>query len=461
VNTQATAALSELRNAAEDRDVEKIRSSILVATKHGVAPAEIVSAQHILNFESGKALCADIDKVRNMVNGLAKSVDLTKARVAAAESEGEWVSGLMQQIEERVWKSLEEKVEERIQAAVKDAAKELLSRSTPGGELSISSPQEKEAALRIQTAQRGKLDRQEIAKMTASTSKLQAAWRRKIARSTLDADQRCLAATVNLARKKHEAICRLFDECCIEGSASKGLDATGFHKAMLAAHPQLSIGQTSILFKGYTSGTGLDLYDLAGFCGTVEAVALGDSAAAEYADVNVETFQSMGASGAEKAALKIQAVQRGKAARAEVAEKKGEMEAAGGAYGAKGVEAATKIQRWIRKRGQQAGGMAATARGLHRRHKAWCKNFSEFTGNSDGGLDEEKFLLAVQNTLPGRAAAAQLQALYKGYLEGTGGSDVDMVGFVGICTAISEGVEVAAEFADLNVDAYKKLGGGS
>ena len=47
--------------------------------------------------------------------------------------------------------------------------------------------------------------------------------------------------------------------------------------------------------------------------------------------------------------------------------------------------------------------------------KAWCKNFSEFTGNSDGGLDDEKFLLAVQNTLPGRAAAAQLQALYKGH----------------------------------------------
>merc|ERR1719326_2159507 len=88
-----------------------------------------------------------------------------------------------------------------------------------------------------------------------------------------------------------------------------------FRKAIKEVHPNLTNGQVNALWNGFCNGTGRDNMDIVAFCAIIEAIFIGDDAAAEFADISTEAFQALGAQGGDEAAVRVQAAYRGKVAR--------------------------------------------------------------------------------------------------------------------------------------------------
>jgi len=171
-----------------------------------------------------------------------------------------------------------------------------------------------EAALKIQCAQRQRAARAEVASRAEKKqgnlqtiggdqvvkarkwkySQEQAAvmiqrWmRRRIAGIKDDP----LVLSVKKVKLRYAAWCRAYDEVCNNGS---GLDEGSFEKALEIAIPcRLSAAQKRVVCQGYKEGARRDVVDLVGFCAIASAVMTGDEAAAEYADMNLYTFQELG-----------------------------------------------------------------------------------------------------------------------------------------------------------------------
>merc|ERR1712050_776160 len=96
-----------------------------------------------------------------------------------------------------------------------------------------------------------------------------------------------------------------------------GLDEDRFVKALDNAMPdRLSLAQRKVLFQGYCEASDQVKIDLSGFCDVAAAVASSDKDAAEFADIHVSTFQTLGDIKADAAASNIGAVYRGRQVRA-------------------------------------------------------------------------------------------------------------------------------------------------
>merc|ERR1711865_953571 len=99
-------------------------------------------------------------------------------------------------------------------------------------------------------------------------------------------------------------------------AAADGLGKEAFTKALLSIHARLSKAQAEALFSGYVVGTDKADVNMVGFCGIAEAVSINDAYAAEFADISLEKFVSLGEVkvfkelGLEGAATRIQRMVR-------------------------------------------------------------------------------------------------------------------------------------------------------
>lgn len=503
----AISALKVLRQAAEDQNPEALRTALLLAESKGVSAEEISSAHRMLAFQSQKALCKDIDKVRGVVGGLAEVVRQTEEKAKAIEDSakntntGDWMNGLVKRIESRLWEGLEKKIDERIESTFLAVVQDILSNGGARGKLfeqlsqtfmsdrsSISACDTDAVSTPIKAVKQESGN----AAQNAAATKIQAVWRRRMARLRVSDDTRSFSMIVKAARQRNEACAGIFDAACAK-SKTVALSREDFHTAILEVHPTLAQGQTNILFKGYTAGTGRNDIDLVGFIGICEAVAIGDRAAAEFADVSVETFQSVGKAGGAEAAVKIQCAQRQRVARAEVSlraeakqaaspvatntasideDKKPLLKESGNdsvSGNDKSVkprrwryseeQAAIMIQRWLRRRlaGIKGDPLAVSIKRVKLRHAAWCEAYSGVCSTSSG-LDENRFAEAMEIAIPSTLSVAQKQVLFQGYTQGTGQNFVDMVSFCAIALAVAAGDEVAAQYADMDLYTFQGLG---
>lgn len=449
---QKAAALTELRLAVEERDLGRIRRAIQVATARGISSSEVDSAQRILNFENQKMLSIEIDKIRAVATVLADSVAKTQERASGIEQSvkadpsqsalGPWVTNVVQLVEQRLWTSLEERIDAKIDLAVKKVTAEFVKAGVEPKQLKITAQTGREhaAAAKIQASVRGRQARQLQKRQGAAITKLQAAWRGKMARAKLDTNS--LSSAVKLARRRYEAWASIYDDSL---AGKSGLDVNTFHAALSKVNAKYTPGQTSAIFKGYTSGTDLALIDLPGFCGIAEACSISDKMAAEFADINLDTFMTLGKTGAAEAATKVQSAARGRADRAMIGKR---------------TEAVKKIQKFVRK--QQANATASgndvskIAKVARRRYAAWAEIFDEVRGEA-AGLDEPKFQTAMRQ-IGDKVSLGQISALFKGYCKGTGNTSLDLRAFGCIVEAVALGPKAAAEFADINIETYEKLG---
>merc|ERR1712187_714352 len=96
-------------------------------------------------------------------------------------------------------------------------------------------------------------------------------------------------------RKVREDLASMFDQA--RGQANV-LNEKAFAKAIVMACPRLTRGQVNAMWTGYCKGTGRDSWMLEDFCACAEAVEDGDlAAAAEFADMDCESFALLGSSG--------------------------------------------------------------------------------------------------------------------------------------------------------------------
>lgn len=124
-------------------------------------------------------------------------------------------------------------------------------------------------------------------------------------------------------------------------------------------------------------------------------------------------------------------------------------------------KAAAKIQRIVRgnqARAQLKGlDFAGAAIAVRRRYQAWSSIFDEVCKKSGAAtLNEADFTVAFREVYP-TVAQPQVAALWNGYLEGTGSSAVDLAGFCRMAEAMAMGTKVAAEFADISLEAFEAL----
>lgn len=108
---------------------------------------------------------------------------------------------------------------------------------------------------------------------------------------------------VTAARKYHKVCAEVFDEC--RGS-DPGLGRWQFAHAMEHFFDSVTRGQINALYSGYIEGTDQAFMDVSGFISVVEAVANSNSRAAEFADISLEMYMMLGASGTSEAELKLQ-----------------------------------------------------------------------------------------------------------------------------------------------------------
>jgi len=98
------------------------------------------------------------------------------------------------------------------------------------------------------------------------------------------------AHAVNVVRSRHAAWSGIFDS---SRSGRAGLDEAGLRRAVSEIYPQLSRGQVSALWQGFEEGTDGDLLSLKTFCSILQAVAIGDDAAAEFADISEASWVAL------------------------------------------------------------------------------------------------------------------------------------------------------------------------
>ncbi|CAJ1404901.1 unnamed protein product [Effrenium voratum] len=187
------------------------------------------------------------------------------------------------------------------------------------------------ASSKVQAHARGKQVRQQKAKLEKGAVVLQRGLRRLRQRwqqgKTLD-----FAAAVRAVSGRRKDWALEFQAC----AGPKGLDASGFAKALGKVYNQLSRLQVGKLWKGFIeqSENCNGIMHLPTFWAICEAVAQGDAAAAEFADMSIEEYlegQTSGEHYTEEevhAAQRIQAAQKGRQVRDQASQQAAEEEAA-------------------------------------------------------------------------------------------------------------------------------------
>jgi len=159
----------------------------------------------------------------------------------------------------------------------------------------------------------------------------------------------------------------------------------------------------------------------------------------------------MGATkGGEDAAMKIQAVQKGKRTRTNAKKR------------TQALNVLQKsVRRWqARKRDGQCN-FASVVKQVRQRYAAWCDMFEEAVqenANTSELLTVQQFVKLARDVNP-ELAVAQAEALWGGYTTATRQAGVDLKGFCCILEAVNLGDAYAYEYAGLSQEEYAVLAG--
>jgi len=153
------------------------------------------------------------------------------------------------------------------------------------------------AAVKIQARIRGRQARSVWSKQKEVVGKLQRSARLWLARKQGGA--KLFAAAAAKVAARHKDWTDIFHE---HGEGAVELGVTPFCSALCQVHPRLNLTQARVLFAGFCDGMGAVGVNLYGFCSIAEAVAIGDRAAAEFADLSAEDFAALHSTEAEGSA---------------------------------------------------------------------------------------------------------------------------------------------------------------
>jgi len=252
------------------------------------------------------------------------------------------------------------------------------------------------------------------------------------------------------------------------------LDANGFVAAMHAIHPRrLTDGQLLALWKGYSRLAGTTTMDWSGFQALSEAVATDDHCAAEFADMSVELFRTLGTPEGSAAASKIGARYRGSVVRRnsqlsssgqqgrppEPVEQVRVQAMPASSPNERQKHAAIVIQKNVRCLlavkvcGKLTIEMAAYRMRL--RYKPWASVFDKHSAGKTL-LGEAQFEAAIQEAMPA-IATPQAKALFEGFVNGMDMKGVDISGFCAMLQAGLIGDDALSEFADLCMEDFQLL----
>eukprot|EP00929_Paragymnodinium_shiwhaense_P065511 TRINITY_DN32830_c0_g1_i1.p1 TRINITY_DN32830_c0_g1~~TRINITY_DN32830_c0_g1_i1.p1 ORF type:complete len:1209 (-),score=341.23 TRINITY_DN32830_c0_g1_i1:211-3837(-) len=279
-------------------------------------------------------------------------------------------------------------------------------------------------------------------------------------------------------RRRRSDLAILADQVAGSPSSAAPSDFTWpqFQQAFLKAHPRINAGQASAIWHGLARGQ--KTVDFEAFCLASEAAEAGDREAAEVADMSLEAYQTLSKVGADDAAVRIQAIARGRQGRACAKRKvnaKGQViriECKPGALSQD--EAAMRIQglhrmraarvRCDEKRGLDVKYTHSTA-AMRKKHEAYVDAFEKALKQQGGASTELKiqgFCLALAGVHQ-RLSMGQVKALWEGVTEGLGKPGVEpavtVKSFCAICEAAAKSDQAAADFADMHVGDFVKLGG--
>jgi hypothetical protein len=240
-----------------------------------VATEDVAVGQRLLRYENHRAFSTEIQRCRSVVADLTQSVQQTQEKIEKSKA-SDWMPMMVQHVEQRVWKVLEEKIEQRIQEVATSVAKMLMSE--------MSSKRE-----RFETSGSGIMTCSCITRSRTSQEE--------------DMDTDAL---------------RAFNQHLVSTPSGIGLTRNGFFKGIRSIYAYMVKEQTDMIFRQYCASNDVRLVAYEGFRDMVEAIGEGDTAAAELAGVNLNTFQALYHQAEHQAAIKIQSLQRGKLARREV-----------------------------------------------------------------------------------------------------------------------------------------------
>eukprot|EP00405_Crypthecodinium_cohnii_P037819 CAMPEP_0206541588 /NCGR_PEP_ID=MMETSP0325_2-20121206/9699_1 /ASSEMBLY_ACC=CAM_ASM_000347 /TAXON_ID=2866 /ORGANISM="Crypthecodinium cohnii, Strain Seligo" /LENGTH=1330 /DNA_ID=CAMNT_0054039549 /DNA_START=44 /DNA_END=4036 /DNA_ORIENTATION=+ len=246
-------------------------------------------------------------------------------------------------------------------------------------------------------------------------------------------DWKAIAGPVGAVRMQMQAVDELVEEAppmSVFSVHAMGehplLNGKGFRNAMREVARNLSPEQIAALWRGFEEGVGTSRMESRTFCSLVEAVRESDERAAEFADMPVEEFVALGCDGQGSRSRQAQEEE----------------------------EAARLIQRQRRASKDSAPPWETDLRGLYR---PWAEAFNSLPKTASGNLDQAAFHRAM-TAAHARLRPAQVDALWSGYLEGTGLAGINLRNFCLMAQAVSNSDEEAAEFADMPAEEFARLG---
>ncbi|CAE7218393.1 CAX5, partial [Symbiodinium sp. CCMP2456] len=114
----------ELAEAMEDHDVDAIRRMLPAAHNLGIAREEIAAAQRILSWELKQSMQMEVKAVSRSVSELSEAVGRLEAvsSTPASPATSSAVSRLGEELQKRVWQSLESKIHQIVDGALSRAS---------------------------------------------------------------------------------------------------------------------------------------------------------------------------------------------------------------------------------------------------------------------------------------------------------------------------------------------------
>jgi len=414
-----------LAEAMEDHDVDRLRRALPVAASLGVSRTELDGALRVLNFEVQQALFREVEDVRSVVAQLAESVALAEARALESEDSARRVvtggsissrsipappefgaqpsEAWIEQVGARLEERLWSGLQRRVEATVAGA----VGQATQALIAAVNEMREVGA--------RGDSSPKKKAKARFQMSEEEAATRiQAISRGNLVRKRRT-------AQETSEA--KFVVKWWLQSAASfmnNRLDIVESRRQMVeAAKRELGVGS-----------------------GAVASISREDAAA-----------------------LKIQALNRGRLGRQKVAAVKAKAQPKAARKAMSQDQAASVIQRCARryirrKQGRDEGVvncMGAVASNMMQRNVEWEKVFKENVSDNSEELACDQFSCALRAVHP-RLSNGQVLVLWKGFCSGTGTQGVDWQAFYAIAEAVAIDDHCAAEFADVSVEVFRQLG---
>lgn len=368
-----------------------------------------------------------------------------------------WLQDFSAKLQQQVWSALEVHMEEVVARAVNKATQELQAAvGVAAAAPHQASAAEHEAASKIQATARAHQEQARYQKQRSGAICLQAHHRARQVRKQLGGG--ALSRDDLLA--KHDEWKWVFDDGIRRGGcdSAAGLSRAMFEEVLREVHARVSKEQAGALWAGITKGMGKAGVDSFAFCKLCEALSLGDSEAAEFADMTVEAYLAAGEADTchvageqgvdldeDDAATRLQAHVRGRQRR-KTLERQEIM--------------ATKLQRairlWLARDKRTIVRVASAARRLKSKHGQRFDIFMQYAKGQEQ-LGAEVFCTAIIEAEP-RLSHQQAMALWTGCCAGMHATGIDIFAFCNIAQACAVGDRTASEYADLSPDKFIVLG---